>query len=556
MLRAACVTGTIPLNKHSGDRESMESLDFDFVIVGGGVAGCILANRLSADPQCRVLLLEAGGKDTSALIAAPGGLLPIMMSGAFAWPYVSAPQRHLDDRVLYLPRGKVLGGGSSINGMVYDRGFHSDYDRWAQAGNRGWSFAEVLPYFRKLESFSAAQNEWHGNNGPIRVTRAAQEHPFAQAFLKAGAQAGYPLTDDLNGETRDGFGAVDLTVGNGRRASASSAYLRPVRKRPNLTVLTRAHSRRVMFDGTRATGIVFRQAGAEMLAKAAREVILAAGTINTPQLLMLSGVGPAAHLADHGIALVHDLPGVGQGLQDHLAAHVKFRSTKPWSMLRFLNPLRGALAMAQYLVFRSGPLADPGMSVACMVRSDPALDEPDIKMLLVSALFGQNGRKMAPMHGFYAHINVARPQSRGSVTLASADPDAPPVIDQNYNATDNDRRVMREGVRIARRIFAQSAFDEMRGEELAPGTHVQSDDEIDAYIRAHAEADYHSTSTARMGSDPMAVVDNALRVHGLKSLRVVDASIMPHLPGGNTAIPVAMIAEKAADLILAKGPRS
>lgn len=534
----------------------MESLDFDYVIVGGGVAGCILANRLSADPQCRVLLLEAGGKDTSALIAAPGGLLPVMMSGAFAWPYVSAPQRHLDDRVLYLPRGKVLGGGSSINGMAYDRGFHSDYDRWAQAGNRGWSFADVLPYFRRLESFAPRQDEWHGSDGPLLVTRAAQDHPFARAFLSAGVQAGYRLTDDLNGATRDGFGAVDLTVGNGRRSSASSAYLRPALKRPSLAVITNAHCRRIVFDGARAAGVVFRKDGADSLATASREVILSAGAINTPQLLMLSGIGPAAHLAEHGIAPVRDLPGVGQGLQDHLAAHVKYRSTKPWSMLRFLSPFRGTLAMAQYLAFRSGPLADPGMSVACLVRSDPALEEPDIKMLLVSALFANNGRKMVPMHGFYAHINVARPQSRGRVKLASADPDVPPVIDQNYNASPDDRRVMREGVRIARHIFAQSAFDEMRGEELAPGAQVRTDDEIDAYVRRHAEADYHSTSTARMGHDRMAVVDDTLRVHGLQSLRVVDASVMPHLPGGNTAIPVAMIAEKAADLILGKVPTS
>lgn len=525
---------------------------FDYVIAGGGVAGCILANRLSADPANKVLLLEAGATDSSPLIAAPGGLLPIMMSGAYAWPYMSAPQKHLDNRPLYTPRGKVLGGGSSINGMTYDRGFASDYDRWAQAGNRGWSFAEVLPYFRRLESFGPVQNAWHGQDGPIQVTRAAQDHPFARAFLAAGQEAGYPLSNDLNGAQRDGFGAVELTVGKGRRSSAASAYLRPAMKRPNLTVLTGAQSRRIRFDGKRATGIAFRHKGEDKVATAAREVILCAGAINSPQLLMLSGVGPANHLAEHGIAVVADLPGVGQGLQDHLAAHVKYRSTRPWSMLRYLNPLRGALAMGQYLLTRTGPLADPGMSVCCYVRSDPALDEPDIKMLLVSALFAQNGQKMVPMHGFYAHINVARPESQGSITLAGADPDLAPVIDQNYNATENDRRVLREGIRIARRVFAQPAFDDMRGDELAPGSAVQSDAEIDAYVRACAEADYHSTSTARMGQDRMAVVDADLRVHGLAGLRVVDASVMPYVPGGNTAIPVAMVAEKAADLILGR----
>lgn len=530
----------------------MERLEFDFVIVGGGVAGCILANRLSADPANRVLLLEAGPKGRSPLIAAPGGLLPIMMSGSYAWPYMSAPQRHLDDRVLYLPRGKVLGGGSAINGMTYDRGFHSDYDRWAQEGNRGWSFAEVLPYFRRLENYLPAQNEWHGRGGPIQVTRAGQDHPFAKAFIAAGAQAGYPVTDDLNGAGRDGFGAVDLTVGRGRRSSAASAYLRPARGRANLKILTSAKTQRITFEGRSARGVVFEHNRKQALATARREVILSAGAINSPQLLMLSGVGPPDHLREHGIGVILDLPGVGQGLQDHLAAHVKYRSTKPWSMLRFLNPWHGAVAMAQYLAFRSGPLADPGMSVACAVRSDPALDEPDVKMLLVSALFGHNGRQMVPMHGFYAHINVARPEARGSVSLASADPDAPPVIDQNYNGTENDRRVMREGVRIARRIFAQQAFDEFRGEELAPGPGVQSDTEIDAYIRQNAEADYHSTSTLRMGSGPMGVVDAELRLRGMDRLRVVDASIMPHLPGGNTAIPVAMIAEKAADMILGR----
>ena len=312
----------------------MTGADYDYVIVGGGVAGCVLANRLSEDPQCRVLLLEAGGSDSSPLIAAPGGLLPIMMSGRHAWPYLSAPQTQLDDRVLYVPRGKVLGGGSSINGMVYDRGFHSDYDGWAAAGNPGWSFREVLPYFRKLESFTPAQDEWHGTDGPIAVTRAGQEHPFAKAFVAAGQQAGYPFCADFNGTQRDGFGPVDLTIGHGRRSSAASAYLRPVRQRANLTVLTDTLARKVEFDGKRASAVQFAHQGKVQTARARREVILAAGAINSPQLLMLSGIGSAGHLAQHGIPVLADLPGVGQNLQDHLAAHVRYRSTKPWSMLR------------------------------------------------------------------------------------------------------------------------------------------------------------------------------------------------------------------------------
>ncbi len=527
---------------------------FDYIIVGAGMAGCILASRLSEDPGIRVLLIEAGGRDNSPLIRAPGGLLPIMMSGSHAWRYVSAPQAQLDNRTLYLPRGKVLGGGSSINGMTYDRGMHSDYDRWAQAGNSGWSFAEVLPYFRKLESFAPVRDGWHGTDGPIQVTRADQNHPFARAFIEAGQQAGYPFCHDFNGFRREGFGPVDLTVDKGRRSSAATAYLHPVMRRPNLKVVTRALARRILFEGKRAVGIAYRHGDTDTTALAERETILSGGAINSPQLLMLSGLGPAGHLREHGIDVIVDMPGIGANLQDHLAAHVKFKATKPLSMLRYLNPLRGALALGQYMLFRSGPLADPGMSVASFVKSDPTLEEANIKMLLVMALFGHNGRKIIPMHGFYAHINVARPESRGTVRLASAAPDAPPVIDQNYNGTKNDRWALREGVKIARKVFNQAAFDAFRGEELAPGAAVQSDAEIDAYIRASAEADYHSVGTARMGNDPIAVVDAELRVHAIEGLRVVDASIMPHLPGGNTAIPVAMIAEKAADMIIGRPP--
>lgn len=532
----------------------MGTVSWDYVIIGGGVAGCILANRLSADPANSVLLLEAGGKDSNPLVRAPGGLLPIMMSGSYVWPYQSAPQTHLDNRALYVPRGKILGGGSSVNGMVYDRGMHSDYDRWAQAGNAGWSYADVLPYFRRLETFHPVDDPWHGQDGPIQVSRPGIRHPFAQAFVEAGQQAGYPFAPDSNGADREGFGPVDITCFKGRRSSAASAYLTPAKQRPNLKIETHALTTRLLFEGRRVIGVEYQKDGKICQAKARNEVILCAGAINTPQLLMLSGIGPAEHLREHGIAVVHDLPGVGENLQDHVAIGVRYRALTPLSHLRYLNPIHGAVALARYLFLKSGPLADSGMEAVAFVRSHPALEEPDLKLLLVMALFANNGRTLTPTHGFYAHINVARPESRGRVRLVSADPASPPQIDQNYLSTENDWRVLREGVRIARRIFSQPAFDPHRGEELAPGPAVQSDAEIDAFIRASAEADYHSVGTARMGRDKLAVVDAQLRVRGLDGLRIVDASIMPHLPGGNTAIPVAMIAEKAADMILGRTP--
>lgn len=523
---------------------------FDYVIVGGGSAGCVLANRLSADPSIRVALVEAGGHGRSPLIRAPGGLLPIMLSGAYQWRYLSAPQHHLDDRVLFLPRGKVLGGGSSINGMVYCRGTASDYDGWAQAGNVGWSFADVLPYFRRAETYEPGEDAWHGGSGPLRIGRPRVKHPLARAFVAAGGEAGYPYNDDSNGAMREGFGPVDVTASHGVRSSTAAAYLRPVRNRANLTIITGAQTTRVLFDGKRATGIAYRKGGAEHLLYADREVILSAGAINTPQLLMLSGIGPAAHLLEHGITPRADLPGVGQNLQDHLAIAVKHRSLQPISMFKYFSPIRGMMALGQYILFRKGPLADPGMEAIAFVKSDPALDEPDIKFHFVMALYKNNGREMTPEHGFFAHINVARPESRGSVRLASADPSAPPVIDQNYMASAADRHVLRRGVRIARDVFAQKAFDPYRGEELAPGADIVTDEALDTFIRANAEADYHSVGTARMGSDAMAAVDAELRVHGVEGLRVVDASIMPRIIGGSTNMPTIMIAEKAADMIL------
>lgn len=523
----------------------------DFIIVGAGSAGCVLANRLSADPTVKVLLLEAGGRDSSPFYRMPAGFFELMKRGTGNWNFETVPQPGLNGRTSYFPRGKVLGGSSSINGLVVSRGNVADYDRWAQLGNPGWSWADCLPYFKMIESCPDADPELRGHDGPVAVTWTSMDemNPTSRAWIEGGMQAGHPFNPDMNRGDPLGVAQMQGNFKDGLRQSASVCYLKSAMSRPNLKVVTGALATRITVTGGRAKALTYAHKGRSVTVEAGRGVILSGGVVNSPQLLQLSGIGDPADITPHGIAMVHELPGVGKNLRDHVAVSVKQRLTKPYSMLGLLKPLAMVKALGQYLLFKSGPTAVGGLEAWAHLKSRPDLEYPDIQIYTVPLMYNDHGRDVIGEEGFQGVLNGSRPNSVGTVRIASADPAAAPLIDPQYLSDPEDVRVLREGIRLTRDIFAQAAYDDFRGAEYAPGAAAQSDAQLDEYIRNTAYTLYHPVGTCKMGVDPLAVVDPQLKLHGLDGLHVVDASIMPDIVSGNTNFPAMMIAEKAAEMI-------
>jgi choline dehydrogenase len=533
-------------------------MDADFIIVGAGSAGCAMAYRLS-EAGAKVLVIEHGGTDAGPLIQMPAALSYPMSMRQYDWGYQSEPEPYLNNRRLACPRGKVIGGSSSINGMVYVRGHAMDFDHWAESGAQGWGFADVLPYFKRMEHWHSGGHggdaAWRGSSGPLHVSRGPRRNPLFRAFVEAGRQAGYQTTGDYNGHQQEGFGPMEQTVHRGRRWSAANAYLRPALRRANCRII-RALAQRVVFDGPRAIGVEVLQNGQPRVLRAAREVVLAASSINTPKLLMLSVIGPAAELAGPGISVRVDRPGVGQNLQDHLELYIQMASSQPITLYKHWNLWSKAWIGAQWLLTKTGMGASNQFESAAFIRSRAGVPYPDIQYHFLPIAVRYDGQAAAEGHGFQAHVGPMRSQSRGHVSLRSADPLAAPKIVFNYMSHPQDWEDFRRCIRLTREIFAQEAFAPYVKHEIQPGASVQSDAELDAFIAEHAESAYHPCGTCKMGrpDDPMAVVDPEARVIGVEGLRVADSSIFPRITNGNLNAPSIMVGEKVSDHLLGKTP--
>ncbi|MFA0811158.1 choline dehydrogenase [Microbulbifer epialgicus] len=527
--------------------------EFDYIIVGAGSAGCVLANRLSAQEDKKVLLVETGGSDRSIFIQMPTALSIPMNTDKYAWQFMTEPEPYLDNRSMHCPRGKVLGGSSSINGMVYVRGHAKDFDEWAQHGAEGWDYAHCLPYFKRSETWAFGGDDYRGDEGPLGVNNGNEmANPLYGAFIEAGKEAGYDYTADYNGEQQEGFGPMHMTVKDGKRWSTANAYLKPAMQRPNLTVLTHATVHKVILEGKRAVGIKLERKGKILEFKARQEVILSAGPIGSPHLLQLSGIGDPNTLAEAGIELQHELSGVGQNLQDHLEFYFQFRCNQPISLNGKLDPWNKFLIGARWILKKDGLGATNHFESCGFIRSKENVEWPDLQYHFLPAAMRYDGQEAFDGHGFQVHIGHNKPKSRGRIKVVSSDPKQSPSILFNYLQEKEDIEGFRACVRLTREIINQPAFDEYRGDEIQPGTDIQTDEQIDAFVRESVESAYHPSCSCKMGTDAMAVVDPETRVHGLQGLRVVDSSIFPTIPNGNLNAPTIMVAERAADLILGR----
>lgn len=523
----------------------------DYIIVGAGSAGCVLANRLSENPNNKVLLLETGGSDKSIFIQMPTALSIPMNTKKYAWQFETEAEPFLDNRNMHCPRGKVLGGSSSINGMVYVRGHARDFDEWQQHGAKDWDYAHCLPYFKRAETWSFGGNDYRGDSGPLGVNNGNNmKNPLYKAFVDAGVDAGYLATNDYNAGQQEGFGPMHMTVKNGVRWSTSNAYLRPAMKRENLTVVTHALVHKVLLEDKTAVGIRYERKGKTVDVRCNKEVLLSAGSIGSPHILQLSGIGEAQVLADAGIEQTHELPGVGENLQDHLEFYFQFKCLKPISLNGKLDPLNKLWIGTRWILDKSGLGATNHFESCGFIRSKENLEWPDLQYHFLPAAMRYDGKEAFAGHGFQVHIGHNKPKSRGFVKVASSDPHVAPKIQFNYLQHQEDIEGFRACVRLTREIINQPGLDEFRGEEIQPGLSVQSDEEIDKFVRSAVESAYHPSCSCKMGEDNMAVVDSETKVRGIKSLRVVDSSIFPTIPNGNLNSPTIMVAERAADLIL------